>query len=114
MSEIRIPSTLRASTGGAKAVTIDGGTVGEILDSLVIAYPALRAQLLTEDGTLNRFVNVYLNATDVRHLDGLATPVVAADELVLLPAMAGGADRHDPSAGDLAGRCACPGRAEAS
>ena len=48
------------------------------------------SQLLTEDGDLNRFVNVYVNGQDVRYLSGLDTPVAPADEVRLLPAMAGG------------------------
>jgi molybdopterin converting factor small subunit len=56
----------------------------------VAAYPSLGAQLLGEDGDLNRFVNAFLNDTDVRHLEALDTPVADGDTLVLLPAMAGG------------------------
>ena len=56
----------------------------------VLAPAALPAQLLTEDGDLNRFVNVYVNGQDVRYLSGLDTPVTASDEVRLLPAMAGG------------------------
>ena len=54
------------------------------------SYPSLRDQLLTPDGALNRFVNVYVNGRDVRYEQELATPVGAADTVVLLPAMAGG------------------------
>ena len=54
------------------------------------AIPSLGSQLLTDDGDLNRFVNVYVNGQDVRYLAGLDTPVAPADEVRLLPAMAGG------------------------
>jgi molybdopterin synthase sulfur carrier subunit len=90
MSEIRIPPVLRASTDGAKRVSIDGATVREVIDRLVAAYPGTAAQLRTADGELNRFVNVFVNGTDVRHLQALDTPVGERDEVVLLPAMAGG------------------------
>jgi molybdopterin converting factor small subunit len=90
MSAVRIPPTLRTATGGAKSVEIAGATVREVLDGLVAAYPPLAAQLLDAQGGLNRFVNVFLNDTDVRHLDALDTPVAETDSLVLLPAMAGG------------------------
>ena len=90
MSTVRIPPTLRTSTGGAKQVVVPGGTVREVVTALVATYPALEAQLLAPDGDLNRFVNAFLNDTDVRHLDGLDTPVADSDTLVLLPAMAGG------------------------
>jgi len=90
MSAVRIPPTLRTATGGAKQVDIAGSTVREVLDGLVAAYPPLAEQLLDAQGGLNRFVNVFLNDTDVRHLDALDTPVAEGDSLVLLPAMAGG------------------------
>ena len=90
MSAVRIPPTLRTATGGAKQVDIDGSTVREVLDGLVAAYPPLAEQLLDAQGGLNRFVNVFLKDTDVRHLDALDTPVAEGDSLVLLPAMAGG------------------------
>jgi molybdopterin converting factor small subunit len=90
MSTVRIPPTLRPSTGGAKLVEIPGGTVRDVLAGLVAAHPGLEPQLLTPDGDLNRFVNAFLNDTDVRHLQALDTPVGDGDTLVLLPAMAGG------------------------
>jgi sulfur-carrier protein len=90
VSAVRIPPVLRTATGGAKSVEVAGATVREVLDGLVAAYPGLSAQLLTGDGDLNRFVNVFLNDTDVRHLQALETPIGERDTLVLLPAMAGG------------------------
>lgn len=90
MSAVRIPPVLRTATGGQKQVDAGGATVGEVLQSLVAAYPGLEQQLLAPDGSLNRFVNVFLNDTDIRHLDALATPVADRDTVVLLPAMAGG------------------------
>ena len=90
MSAVRIPPTLRTATSGAKQVQVAGATVREIVDGLVTTYPGLSAQLLDAQGGLNRFVNVFLNDTDVRHLQGLDTPVADTDSVVLLPAMAGG------------------------
>jgi molybdopterin synthase sulfur carrier subunit len=90
VSAVRIPPVLRASTGGAKNVEVPGTTVREVIDGLVASYPGLRTQLLTSDGALSSFVNVFLNDTDIRHLDALETPIGERDSLVLLPAMAGG------------------------
>jgi molybdopterin converting factor small subunit len=81
---------MRAATSGAKVVDIGGATVREVVGSLVAAYPALASQLLDGEGAINRFVNVFVNDTDVRHLGGLDTPVGDRDAVVLLPAMAGG------------------------
>ena len=90
MSVVRIPPVLRANAGGNKQVEIDGATVGDVLAELVRQYPGLGSQLLTADGELNRFVNVYLNDEDVRYLEERGTPVDRRDTLVILPAMAGG------------------------
>jgi molybdopterin synthase sulfur carrier subunit len=90
VSTVKFPAVLRANVGGAREVAAAGTTIGEVLDQLVGTFPALRDQLFTEDGELNRFVNVYVNGQDVRYLDGTATPVDDRDEVRLLPAMAGG------------------------
>jgi molybdopterin converting factor small subunit len=90
VSTVWIPQVLRAQTGGNKQIDVSGASVGELVTGLVEQYPSLRGQLLTDDGELNRFVNVYVNGQDVRYLDGLATAVEARDEVRLLPAMAGG------------------------
>ncbi|MBA2763059.1 MAG: MoaD/ThiS family protein [Thermoleophilaceae bacterium] len=90
MSTIKIPPVLRPSTGGEKHVEATGGTVGEVLRALTDAHSELGPQLFAEDGSLNRYVNVYLNDEDVRVLDGLGTAVVESDTVVILPAMAGG------------------------
>ena len=90
MPLIKIPPVLRASTGGEKEVPAEGADVGEVLNALAQAHPETKGQLFGDDGSLNRYVNVYLNDEDVRVLDGLETPVSADDTLVILPAMAGG------------------------
>ena len=90
MATIRIPPVLRPSVGGEREVSADGSTVGEVLGSLSDAHPETQSQLFATDGSLNRYVNVYLNDEDVRVLDGLDTSVGESDTLVILPAMAGG------------------------
>jgi sulfur-carrier protein len=90
MPVIKIPVVLRQSVGGAKEVSADGGDVGTVLRSLADQHPDLRSQLFAADGSLNRYVNVYLNDEDVRVLEGLDTAVGETDVLNVLPAMAGG------------------------
>ena len=90
MSTVFIPAVLRANVGGVKSLDLDGDSIRGVVDALVAKHPALGTQLLTEEGDLNRFVNVYVNGQDVRYLAGLDTPVAPADEVRLLPAMAGG------------------------
>jgi len=90
MSTVFIPSVLRANVSGVKSLEIEGDSIRAVVAALVEAHPALGSQLLTPDGDLNRFVNVYVNGQDVRYLAGLETPVASNDEVRLLPAMAGG------------------------
>ena len=92
MPTAKIPPVLRSSTGGEKDVSVDGSTVGEALRSLAAQHPDTERQLFGEGGELNRYVNVYLNDEDVRVLQGLETGVKDGDTVVILPAMAGGAN----------------------
>ena len=64
--------------------------MGATLTALVAAYPDLGPKLLDDAGAINRFVNVFVNDTDVRHLQNLDTPLAETDTVLLLPAMAGG------------------------
>jgi molybdopterin synthase sulfur carrier subunit len=88
--ELRLPTLLRPAADGQASVTLEGSNVAELLTALVSTYPALQGQVLTEDGSLHRFVNVYVNDDDVRYLDKLETKVSDADVVTILPAVAGG------------------------
>ena len=87
--EVRIPTILRTYTGGEKAVTADGSSLSALIDDLEANHPGIKERLI-EGGDLRRFVNVYVNDEDVRFLGGLAAPVTDGDEVVVLPAVAGG------------------------
>jgi molybdopterin synthase sulfur carrier subunit len=89
--EVRIPTILRSHTGGAKAVEGAGDTLGELLSNLDNSYPGLRARLVTAEGGLHRFVNVYVNDEDVRFLGALDAKLSEGDTVTILPAVAGGA-----------------------
>jgi molybdopterin converting factor small subunit len=87
---VKIPTQLRAVTGGAAETTGEGSTVGEVLESLYGQHEELKDRIAGDDGGLRRFVNVYLAGEDIRFLDGLDTPVPDGAELTILPAVAGG------------------------
>jgi sulfur-carrier protein len=88
--EVRIPTILRTYTGGEKAVQGSGDTLTTLLDDLDSRHSGLRGRLVTEDGSLHRFVNVYVNDEDVRFLGGLETKLNDGDSVTVLPAVAGG------------------------
>jgi molybdopterin/thiamine biosynthesis adenylyltransferase/rhodanese-related sulfurtransferase/molybdopterin converting factor small subunit len=87
---VTIPTPLRSFTGGRDAVELQGGTVAEVLDGLLSAHDGLKRHLVQDDGRLRNFVNLYLNDTDIRHLDSTATPVREGDVLTIVPSIAGG------------------------
>jgi molybdopterin converting factor small subunit len=91
VTRVRIPPVLRVHVDGQKEADATGGTVGELLTDLVGRHPGLGEQLFTADGALHRFVNIYVNGQDVRYLAVLDTPVADRDQVIILPAMAGGA-----------------------
>lgn len=88
---VRIPTVLRPALGGQSQVNVEGATIGQVLENLTSDFPAIKGQLLNDDGSLHRFLNVYVNDDDVRYLGGVAAPVADNDEITLLPAVAGGA-----------------------
>jgi molybdopterin synthase sulfur carrier subunit len=87
---VKIPTQLRAAAEGASEAELDGATVQEVLNGLYDRFGELRERISDEDGSLRRFVNVYVSGEDIRFLDGLQTPVSDGAELTILPAVAGG------------------------
>jgi sulfur-carrier protein len=86
---VKIPTQLRAVTGGEAELEVEGVTVGEALDAVFDQHDGLRDRI-TQDGDLRRFVNVYVSGEDIRFQDGLSTPISEGDEVTILPAVAGG------------------------
>lgn|SRR4030095_77930 len=88
---VKIPAPLRALARGRGEVAVSGSSAREVLQSLEKECGGLTSRILDEHGELRRFVNLFLNEEDVRHLSGLDTPVRDGDVLSILPAIAGGA-----------------------
>ncbi len=89
MANVKLAPVLRSFAGGSKQVSAEGNTLAEVLSDLYRRFPSLEEQIQSGD-ELSRFVNVYVNDEDVRHLQGLKTEVGPKDTVTLLPAMAGG------------------------
>lgn len=87
---VRIPTVFRKFTDGSPSVELEAGTVRDLVDQLESRYPGFREQVLTSDGELHRFVNVYVNDEDARYLEKLDTKVADGDTVSLLPSVAGG------------------------
>jgi molybdopterin synthase sulfur carrier subunit len=87
--EVRIPTILRSYTGDQKAVSADGADLSALIDDLESSYPGIKDRLI-DNGDLRRFVNVYINDEDVRFMGGLQAELNDGDQVVVLPAVAGG------------------------
>ena len=87
---VRIPTILRTYTNGESEVSADGGTLAEVLESLDASFPGIRSRILDDQGTIRRFVNVYVGNDDVRFLDGLDSTTPDGTQISIIPAVAGG------------------------
>jgi sulfur-carrier protein len=88
--KVKLPQILRKHADGATVVEAEGTTLREVLKDLESRYPGVTKNVLSDDGGLHRFINVYVNDEDVRYLGSLETPVSQGDTVSLLPAVAGG------------------------
>lgn len=87
---VRIPTTMRPLSGGAKQVELDPGTLSEVIEALEATHPGFRDRLLDEAGALRKFVNIFVDEDDVRYLQGLETVVLDGIMVSIIPAVAGG------------------------
>ena len=92
MSEVtvQIPPPLRAFADGATELKVEAGTVAEALDAIGAGREALLARLLTPEGQLRPYVNIFVGDRNIRRLDGLQTPLAEGDVVAIIPAVAGG------------------------
>ena len=87
---VRLPTVLRPHANGQSRIDAQGTTVGEAMGWLVGEFPGIKPNLIADDGSLHRFVNVYVNDEDVRYLQQMDTALADGDEVSILPAVAGG------------------------
>jgi len=98
MPTIKVPSPLRSYTNGQAEVPVQGATVAAAMSDFITIYPSLQPHLFNGKGELRPFVNLFLNSQDVRHLQGLETPLTEDDRLMIVPSIAGGLERVDHAA----------------
>jgi molybdopterin converting factor small subunit len=87
---VHVPTALRRFSAQQATIAVAANTVGEALETVGAQYPRLRSQIFASDGRLRRFINVFVNTRDIRHLDREATRLQPADTITLLAAIAGG------------------------
>ena len=87
---IRIPTPLRKVTNGADKITVESGSILEIIESLDKEFPGIKTRLCDDNDELRNFVNMYINGEDIRFLDCIESSVNSGDEVSIVPAVAGG------------------------
>lgn len=87
---VKIPAPLRRLTEGQREVSTEAATVAECLEWLGTSYPGLKDRLCEEDGSVRRFINIYVRGEDIRFGDGLATSLREGDDVAIVPAASGG------------------------
>jgi molybdopterin synthase sulfur carrier subunit len=90
MATVLVPTPLRRLTGGQSKLDLMGGDVGSLIQAANQQYPGIAEKVLDGDGNVKRFINIFVNDSEIRTLQGLATPVGAEDKVSIVPAMAGG------------------------
>jgi sulfur-carrier protein len=87
---VRIPSGLRSLTDGKSVVEAQGRTVAEVMANLEDRFPGLRGRVCGDDACQQRLVNIYLQGEDIKYLSGMETELQDGNQLMLIPAAAGG------------------------
>ena len=90
MTTLRIPTPLRAYTGGKSEVAVSGANITEALTDLTTQFPAIKPHLFSEGGELRPFVNLFVGENNIKDLQGVDTAIKEGDKLMLIPSIAGG------------------------
>lgn len=90
MTALRIPTPLRAYTGGKSEVDVKGANISEALADLTAQYPAIKPHIFNEGGELRPFVNLFVGESNIKDLQGVETPIKDGDKVMLIPSIAGG------------------------
>ena len=93
MATVLVPTPLRRLTGGQSKVTVEGQDIGSLIQAIDQKFPGIAEKVLDGDGNVKRFINVFVNDSEIRTLQGLQTPVRESDRVSIVPAMAGGQDQ---------------------
>ena len=87
---VHVPGSLRAHSGGATELSLSAATVRAALEMLELAHPSLYRSVCDETGAVRRHINLFVNTSHVRDLEGLDTALAEGDVVTILPAVSGG------------------------
>lgn len=87
---VHVPTPLQPFTDGRAELVLEADSVRAALERAGEQYPSLLHQVLTRDGEVRRYVNIFVRRSDIRQLGGLETELDDGDEIVIMPSVAGG------------------------
>ena len=87
---IRIPAPLRRLTNGQAQLRAEVATVGDCITYLGETFPGMRERLCEDDGSVRRFINIYVRGEDIRFGQGMETALKDGDDVSIVPAASGG------------------------
>ncbi len=91
--KVNFYATLR-QIAGTKTVEFslpEGANVGQLIDAVVKRFPAMRKELLNEEGRLYGHVHVFVNGRDTPFLTETYDSVLSPDDKIdIFPAVGGG------------------------
>ncbi len=90
MVKVKIPQVLQKLTDNKNEVEVDGKNIKEIIEYLEEKYKGIKERICDENGKIRRFINIYVNGEDIRFINGEMTEVKDGDEVLIIPAIAGG------------------------
>ena len=88
---VRLPGALRDTTGGQTKLEARAGTLADVISDIDRRHPGFRSRVLDESGAIRTYVNVYIGDDDARTNGGTSATVPDGSEVMVIPAMAGGA-----------------------
>ena len=90
MANVRIPTPLRRLTNEKDEVNTSSTNILAMVEDLESQFPGIKDRLCDEDGSIRKFINIYVNDEDIRFLNGPDTEIKDEDTVSIIPAIAGG------------------------
>ena len=88
MPVVILPIAMRRFSVGRSRVRVESGPLREVFAALNARCPGIRTQIFDDNGTIRRYLKVFVNGLDIRSLKGHATQVRGNDEIHIVPSLA--------------------------
>ena len=91
---VMLPAAFARHTAGTKQVQSEAANLPALVEDLGTKFPELGTHIKDADGTLRKFINVYVNDEDIRFLGGDGYEFQEKDEVMFIPSIAGGSEHR--------------------